>query len=179
MIGRKKESQELDCYSRKECYYKLIDPFCLFYLHFFKSEMTNEDFFSQNISNYKMNIWSGFAFENVCFNHIEQIKFALGISGVSTESYAYCSKEDGIQIDMLLSPKDNVINLCEMKFYSDLFKVDKEDYLKINRRKNAIAEKVSKKANIRNTLITSYGLFRNEYSNVFTNVITLDDLFRF
>ena len=166
-------------YSKKECYYKLIDPFCLFYLHFFKNEATNEDFFSQNISNYKMNIWSGFAFENVCFNHIEQIKFALGISGVSTESYAYCSKEDGIQIDMLLSRKDNVINLCEMKFYSDLFKVDKEDYLKINRRKNVIAEKVSKKTNIRNTLITTYGLFKNEYSNVFTNVITLDDLFRF
>lgn len=165
--------------SKKEAYYKLVDPFCLFYLSFCQSEVENENFFSQNISNYKLSIWSGFSFENVCFNHIDQIKFALGISGVNSSSSAYYSKEDEMQIDMILSRKDNVINICEMKFYSDAFKLDKDNYLKINRRMNSIAGKVSKKASIRNVLITTYGLYKNEYSSVFANVINLDDLFRF
>lgn len=68
-------------------------------------------------------------------------------------------KEDGMQIDMILSRKDNVINICEMKFYSDLFKLDKENYLKINRRANSIIEKASKKTSIRNVLITTFGFF--------------------
>ena len=32
---------------------------------------------------------------------------------------------------------------------------------------------------VRNTLVTTYGIDKNEYSSVFTNIITLDDLFRF
>ena len=80
---------------------------------------------------------------------------------------------------MVLARKDNVVNLCEMKFYSDLYKLDKENFLKVNRRANAVKEKISKKASIRNTLVTTYGIYKNEYSSVFTNVITLDDLFRF
>lgn len=165
--------------SKREAYYKLVDPFCFFYLNFCQSGTENEDYFSQNISNYKLNIWSGYSFENVCFNHVEQIKFALGISGVSTTSSAYYSREDEMQIDMILSRKDNVINVCEMKFYSDVFKLDKENYLKINQRANSIIAKVSKKASVRNALITTYGICKNEYSSIFANVITLDDLFRF
>lgn len=38
-------------------------------------------------------------------------------------------------------------------------------------------EKVGPKMTVRSTLITTYGLTQNEYSGVFTNVITLDDLF--
>ena len=37
--------------------------------------------------------------------------------------------------------------------------------------------KVSPKMTIRSTLITTFGLMQNEYSGVFTNVITLNDLF--
>ena len=38
-------------------------------------------------------------------------------------------------------------------------------------------EKNSPKITVRSALITTYGLTQNEYSGVFTNVITLDDLF--
>lgn len=166
-------------YSKREVYYKLVDPFCLFYLNFCQSNVENENYFSENISNSKMNAWAGFSFERVCFNHVDQMKFALGVSGVSSTCSAYYSQDDGVQIDMVLTRKDNVVNLCEMKFYSDLYKLDKENFLKVNRRANAVKEKISKKASIRNTLVTTYGIDKNEYSSVFTNIITLDDLFRF
>lgn len=166
-------------YPKRESYYKLVDPFCLFYLNFCESRAENEHYFSQNISTNELNSWAGFAFENVCFNHIEQIKYALEILGVSTSASAYFNKEDGYQIDLILTRKDNIINVCEIKFYSDKFVVDKDYYLKVHRRTNLLYEKISNKFSIRNTLISTYGVKRNEYSDVFVNNITLEDLFKF
>ena len=39
-------------------------------------------------------MWRGFASENVCFNHIDQIKDALGISGVITTNSAWSKRDD-------------------------------------------------------------------------------------
>ena len=125
--------------------------------------------------------WRGFAFENVCFNHVEQIKRSLGISGVITEASAWSKKEDdtdGTQIDLLISRNDNVINMCEIKYYGGEFKVNKDYYLKLLKRQTILDEKVSPKVAIHSTLITTFGLMQNEYSGAFTNVIALDDFFK-
>ena len=58
-------------YSKREPRYKLVDPFCLFYLHFVKNQdKSNKLFWQQNTTLPVVVIWRGFAFENVCFNHI-------------------------------------------------------------------------------------------------------------
>lgn len=165
---------------RQECY-KLVDPFCLFYLHFIEGQIKlNEKQWEQNISTQPINIWRGFAFENVCFNHIEQIKKSLGISGVISSTSPWSKRsddEEGIQIDLLIERNDNVINMCEMKFYKDEFTVSKDYYRTILRRQEMILERVSPRVAVHSTLITTFGIKRNEYSNAFNNVITLDDLF--
>ena len=57
---------------------------------------------------------------------------------------------------------------------------NKNYYLKIMNRTNFLLEKINnKKKVINNTLITTFGIKNNEYSNAFNNVITLDDLFKF
>ena len=125
--------------------------------------------------------WRGFAFENVCFNHIPQIKNALGISGVNTMASAWSKREDdseGTQIDLVLYRNDNVVNMCELKYYGEEFNVNKDYYRKLIRRQELLMKEVSRKTVVRSTLITTYGLKRNEYSGVFTNVITLEDLFK-
>ncbi len=167
--------------SRKEDYYKLTDSFCLFYLHFVKNQTSKSNrFWQQNSVLPEIVIWRGYAFENVCFNHIEQIKDALGISGVISSESAWCKKEDdeaGMQIDLLIARKDNAINMCEIKFYSDDYVVNKEYYRTILRRLDILSRKLSPKMSIYSTLITTYGLKRNEYSSAFVKTITLDDLF--
>ena len=85
--------------------------------------------------------------------------------------------EDGIQIDMLISRKDNAINMCEIKFYSDDFVVTKEYYRTIQRRMEMLRTKISPKMSIYSTLITTYGLKKNEYSSAFIKTITFEDLF--
>lgn len=168
--------------SKKEDHYKLIDPFCLFYLHFVKNQTTNNKrFWQQNSSMPQVVAWRGYAFENVCFHHIDQIKKALGISGVITSESAWTKKaddEEGMQIDLLISRKDNAVNMCEIKFYSDDFVVSKDYYRTILRRIEMLSEKLSSKMSVYSTLITTYGLKKNEYSGAFVKTITFDDLFR-
>ncbi len=89
----------------------------------------NGSFWTQNNTSPRITIWRGFAFENVCFNHIEQIKSALGISGISTTQSAWSSRgedEEGAQIDLIIDRADNVVNMCELKFYSNDFNVEKK-----------------------------------------------------
>ena len=161
--------------------YKLIDPFCLFYLRFVKnSESLNEEFWINNVSSPGIVAWRGFAFENVCFNHINSIKKALGISGVSTKHSAWSKHEengDGIQIDLIIERNDNIVNMCEIKFYGDEFSVDKSYDRILRNRCSVLQEFIPKKCAIHSTLITTYGLKENEYKWDFVNVITMDDLF--
>ena len=168
-------------FSKRQEHYKLVDPFCMFYLHFVdKSKNSNEKFWQQNTSAQPIVSWRGFAFENVCFNHVEQIKKVLGISGVISSVSAWSKKggdEDGTQIDLLIHRNDNVINMCEIKFLSEDFVVDKQYYRVLLSRPERLKQFVSPKVSIYNTLITTFGLKQNEYSGVFTSTVTMDDLF--
>ena len=166
---------------KREEHYKVVDPFCLFYQHFAREINGGiESFWQEHVTAQPVSSWRGLAFEHVCFHHIPQIKKALGISGVITSASAWSKREDdqeGTQIDLLLTRNDNVLNMCEIKYYGGEFIVKKDDYLTMLRRQEILMEKVSPKMTVRSTLITTYGLTKNEYSGVFTNIITLDDLF--
>ena len=85
--------------------------------------------------------------------------------------------QEGTQIDLLLFRNDNVVNMCELKFYGDDFAVDLNYYKKIHRRQEMLLEEISPKQAVYSTLITTYGLKQNEYAGAFLKVITLDDLF--
>ena len=86
------------------------------------------DFWEHHLNEVQIKSWCGIAFEEVCFNHIEQIKKALGIAGVSTTETAYIAKGDaetaGMQIDMLINRRDDVIKLCELKYYENRLSID-------------------------------------------------------
>ena len=152
-----------------------------FYNHFINGKnKKQEDYWQLNLSSNEIVSWRGIAFENVCFNHIKQIKAALGVSGVSSKESAWSKREDdteGTQIDLIIERKDNVVNMCELKYYSDDFIVNK-DYDKVIRHRRALLEDmIPKKSIVHSTLITTFGLKYNEYSGAFQNVITLEDLF--
>lgn len=166
--------------SKRESLYKLTDPFCIFYLHFVKGQKESINWINLEDSR-SVTAWRGFAFENVCWNHVKEIKQALGISGVSTKESLWSKRadadEEGAQIDLIIIRKDNVVHLCEMKFYSDEYAVNKEEHLKLNRRKKKLLEQIPKRASVHNTLITTYGLKNNEYAGDYVHTVTLDALF--
>ena len=166
----------------RESFYKLVDPFCLFCLKFVENNVGKKGFDWVNIADSQaVAIWRGIAFENLCFQHIPQIKAALGISGVSTSESLWSKRGDdeteGTQIDLIIERRDHVVNMCEMKFYGEEFVVRKEDHLLLERRKQLLREKLSRKVSVHNTLITTFGLRRKDYYSDFIHTITLDDLF--
>lgn len=166
-------------FNKKKDYYKLIDPFCLFYLHFLDKDNIETNFWSNNLNSNKLNSWRGYAFENLVFNHVEQIKKALGVEGINSYVSSYYKKdEDGAQIDMLIVRNDNVVNLCEMKYYGDFFSVNKDYYMNLNHKLQCLISDLKRKQVVHPILITTYGLKQNEYSSFFNHVITLDDLFK-
>ena len=169
--------------SKREELYKLSDPFCIFFLRFVKEHAGKRKINWVNIADSQPVItWGGYAFENVCFNHIGQIKSALGISGVSTSESLWSRRggEDipGTQIDLIIDRKDHVVNMCEIKFYNDEFAVSKDYHLTLVRRRNMLREMIPKRATVHSTLITTYGLKHNEYYGDFIRIVTMDDLFK-
>ena len=162
--------------------YKLTDHFCLFYLHWVEGRNSmNPDFWMLHQNSPSIISWRGFAFEEVCLSHIRQIKSALGISGVSSEQSAWSLKGDddreGTQIDLLISRRDNIVNLCEMKFYAEEFTVSKSYERTLVHRQIALSEMISRRTVIHPVLITTYGLTYNEYSGSFVHTVTMEDLF--
>lgn len=169
---------------KKNSIYQLIDNYILFYYKFvYHNNTQDEHFWSNQINTSRQNAWQGLAFERVCLLHVEQIKMKLGILGVISENYSLVCKADadkgicGSQIDMVISRKDQVINLCEMKYYNSDYLLSGEEYKKINNRINDLRIISKTRYAIQPVLITTYGLVNNSYSDIFLKVVTMEDLF--
>ena len=167
--------------SKREMCYRLIDPFCLFYLNQVDGKRRKDNFWQENENLSSLSVWRGRAFENACISHIEQIKKALGVVGVSSDNSPWTIKgnesKDGMQIDLIIKRSDRVVNVCEMKFVNSEFEVKKEYETKLRDRLNQVKELVSRIHNIQMTLVTTYGLKYGIHSGVFQKTVVLDDLF--
>ena len=167
----------------KNSLYQLIDNFTLFYFKFMENSPTDEHFWENQYDSPNINAWRGLAFERVCLEHIPQIKNKLGIFGVLTDVCSWYCAEDpdlglsGSQIDLLIVRKDQVINLCEMKYSSKEYTITKA--VDENIRNKAADLRIATHTNfaIQKTLITTYGLHRNSYSDNIQNVVLAEDLF--
>jgi hypothetical protein len=166
--------------THKSALYQLMDAYTLFYLHFMTgNKYDNENFWTNSIDNQKRRTWTGYAFEQVCLSHVDQLKNKLGISGILTHTASWRSKESatGAQIDLLIDRNDNVINLCEMKFANTEFTIDKKLEENIRNKKEAFLQETKTRKAIHITIITTYGLKRNAYSGIAQSEIKMDDLF--
>lgn len=169
--------------AKKDTVFQLIDNYTLFYFKFI-CENTQHDrhFWSHSISKPVYAAWSGLAFERVCFQHVEQITKALGISGIGSSQYSWVyrpqnAQETGIQIDMLINRDDGVINLCEMKFSSSEYEITKSYDAELRRKVRIFTDKTSTKKAVTTVMITTYGLVDNAYASNIQNQVTMDDLF--
>lgn len=166
--------------ARNDTIWQLSDPFSLFFLKFMRGKglATKEHWvtFSQSGTH---NAWSGYAFEQVCLAHIEQIRKALGITGVHTlvSSWRSSTQEPGAQIDLVIDRNDHIVNLCEMKYSVNEFEIGKAYSEALLRKRLAFAAETKTKKALHQTLVTVYGLRRSVHSADIQSVVTADDLF--
>jgi len=166
---------------RKNTLYRLSDYYTAFYFRFIKSgKYQGKNSWINLIDNPAQRTWQGYAFEQICLDHVWQIKKALGISGVQSNHATWRggTNEKSAQIDLLIDRRDLVINLCECKFSLDSFSINK-DYSEKLRSKIATFKKVTKtKKSVFLTMITTYGVDKNKYANLLMqDEVLLGDLF--
>ena len=165
----------------REKTYQLSDYYTIFYFRFIRDFYgKDEHLWSNTNDNPKRQAWEGLSYEQVCRDHIGQIKKKLGISGVMTEVSTWNghgNDDEHAQIDLVIDRRDRTINLCEIKFSSQPYVIDKDYDMDLKRKTNAFREATKTTKTLTITMITTYGVKKNMYSNYVGKEIQMDDLF--
>jgi uncharacterized protein len=179
-------------FHKKGVYYKIIDEYSLFYLNWIETFARNLNK-KTNYTNYWIEIsqtprwlsWAGYAFESICYKHIDNIRDILHIPHAATiGSWQYLppknSKEDGAQIDLLFDRPDDVITICEIKYNKDLYKLDKQEAKSLLNKIEIFKKRTGTKKQITAILITVAGIQETIYSEeLLHGTISAADLFSF
>lgn len=164
--------------------YQLMDNFTLFHFKFIANNPKHDrHFWTSSLDSPFHVAWEGLAFERLCLWHVEQIKRALQIGGVLTNSYAWrhvaeSPDDEGAQIDLLIDRNDGIVNICEMKFCADEYAITAADATAMRRKKAVFKRETDTRKAIHVTYVTTFGLKRNAYANDVQSEVTLADLFR-
>ena len=78
---------------------------------------------------------------------------------------------------MIIDRSDNVMNLCEIKYSNDEYAISRTYEETIKRRTSYFSWQTKTKKALRCTFITTYGVKKNNHSNIVDNTIKAEDLF--
>ena len=169
---------------KKETVYQLSDYYTSFYFAFVKDKYgIDQKYWSKAIDNPSRRAWAGLTFEQLCKDHIAQIKNKIGISDVLTEESVWSIKSDedlgfsGAQIEMVIERRDRVINLCEMKYSVREYIIDKSYEEDLRNKVDSFARSTGTNKAIQLVMITTYGVKNNKYSGLIGKQVILNDLF--
>ena len=170
-------------------HYILVDEYSLFYLSWIKGAIESHamgipDYWLRKQQTPAYLSWSGYAYEAICYRHVEHLLKALGLSVVATSCTSWHhspqkgSKEEGAQIDLVIDRADKCINLCEIKFSQEPITVDKAFVDELERKRRIFRDVTKTRKTLFTTLITASGISENDYSrSVIHSHSTLDALF--
>jgi uncharacterized protein len=167
----------------KDSIYKLTDEYSHFYLRFIEnSQFKGPGSWIRFSAGPTWKIWSGYAFESICMKHATQIKKALGIGSVFTETsiwhYKTRTGEKGTQIDLLIDRQDMCINVCEMKFSVNEFEITKAYAKELESKLTVFRDQAKTRKTLFLTMVTTWGVKNSRnYSGLVQNELTMDALF--
>lgn len=165
-------------------FYKLIDEYCLFYLQWVKQEtmLFTEDHWQSVFGSATYYAWAGYAFEAVCWKHINCIIKQLNLpSGGTISSWRVSAGKltpKGAQIDLLIDRNDDAITLCEIKYTDKAFVIDKSYAQALQNKIDVFKEVTKTKKQLFLVMIASQGITENKYSTLLVDgAVILNDMF--
>lgn len=166
--------------AKNNAIYRIKDFYTLFYYKYVNGIDTKDSLRWTHLSSTpQVSSWQGFSFELLCLLHLDEIKKALGIDRILNDVSAWRSKqpEQNTQIDLVIERADHNINLCEMKFSSGMYAIDKGYEQKLRERMSIFLAETMTRCSTRITLVTTYGVLQNKHSGIVNDEVLLDDLF--
>ena len=170
---------------KKQALYRLSDFYTLFYLKYVETNRSkDENYWQHHFTDRSVESWQGFTFEEICLQHLPQIKKGLGITGIGTEasSWRYIPAKDeekrGFQIDLIIQREDNIIHLIECKFAGSQYVITKDYKEKLRERVSSFKEITSTRKNAVITFITPFGLAQGVNSSIVHSQLTARHLFK-
>ena len=95
-------------------------------------------------------------------------KSAIGISGILANLFSWHVKKNdehpGVQIDLVINRADNVINVCEMKYAPNGYRLTDSEINKIHNRLSVFKLYTSATKVVQPVLIASNGVIKNNNS---------------
>lgn len=177
--------EKREMFGRQTLVYRLADFYTLFYFKFIKqNHKFDKDWWSHHLNDAGLKAWQGLTFELICMQHYQQIKVALGISGIATEVSTWkCAPDEknglpGAQIDMIISRADRFIHLCEMKFSQNTYNITAEYERQLRDRMSLFDLKTKNKKQLVHTFVTTFGLGEGKHNSIVHSEVTLSDLFK-
>lgn len=175
---------------KRGVYYRVIDEYALFYLHWMASLKTTKmssalkpGYWSTIAKTPKWFSWCGYAFEVICYKHLNQIRYALNLSPTAIPNAwrhqpTKSSSERGAQIDLLFDRDDNAITICEIKYTEKPFIIDKQYSENLQRKVDVFKKVTGTKKQLFLAIISANGIKKNKYSEELVDqLVTLEDLF--
>jgi len=165
---------------KREVVYRVSDGFIYFFNRWVKKSsqvdfLGNKNYFQNIYKSQAFKSWSGYAFENICHLHIAKIKKALGVEGVSTQSYYW--RNEHAQIDILLERADDVVNIIESKYHNEAFTIDKKYAKELEKKELEFQKATAYQGSIQMVMLTAQGLKENAYSKAIVTHDLKIDLF--
>jgi hypothetical protein len=157
---------------KRDALFQLVDPYSLFYLTFVKdSKAEGQGAWLMQYESPRWQAWSGYAFEYICHYHVPALKKQLGIANVYAEVSTWRSQstEKGAQIDLIIDRGDRVINICEIKFSVETYRITKAYAENLRNKLLALRNETHTKKTLFLTMITTFGLVQNEYAQQLVN----------
>lgn len=166
--------------AKNNAIYRIKDFYTLFYYKYVNGiDMKDSLRWTHLSSTPQVSSWQGFSFELLCLLHLDEIKKALGIDRILNDASAWRSRqpEQNTQIDLVIERADHNINLCEMKFSSGMYAIDKGYEQKLRERMSIFLAETMTRCSTRITMVTTYGVLQNKHSGIVNDEVLLDDLF--
>ena len=156
--------------------YQLTDNFTLFHHNFIeKSDETDHNFWINTVNTPQYYAWAGNAFEIVCLLHSQEIKKALGIAGVQTNTYGWSNSKS--KIDLIFDRKDQVINLIEIKFSHTKFTITKDYEAKLLNKISEFKESYKTNKAVWLVMLTTCGLASVNHTGAVHDSLEMEVLF--
>lgn len=171
-------------------YYRIVDEYTLFYLNWIKPVVESirhhskpRGYWEGLSKSASWKSWSGYAFEAVCYKHIENVRIALKIPitaniGAWRYSPRKGKKENGAQIDLLFDRDYGVVTICEIKYSDSIFEIDKPYANNLLNKIEVYKKQTLSGKQIFVAMISASGIKQNTYSKeLIANQAMLSDLF--